>query len=353
VDLSVTGVGARTFQCEGCRGITKANFNVAVSQGDPRQMTYIDMQRLAGGNDDAASAGIGEYFINALVNGDPAGVDNFRYDFPGKIREFGGPLTVSQLANPSSAPFQLSCSDGGSPPNNTYRYRYTALSGSGETLASAESSVSCTGNVGTGGVSIIGRVFPVLGADTYNVYRTGANGATGTEKLAFNFPANTVGTTQLGVNSFVDTTLDASLGVPPPIANDTGNATAGGVLAAGAGAATGAVAGDISAARAAGTGVLWLGSNGSQSLDFGISNPGAFTLLGGGLFVPNLNISGGGSVVLGSTNVAGLGACNASSRFSWMAVTDNNAACAYGAAPAGGGGSVCPVFCDGTAWKIH
>jgi hypothetical protein len=353
VDLSVNGTAARTFQCEGCQGITKANFNVAVTGGDSRQMTYIDMQRLAGGDGDNANAGIGEYFINALVNGDPGGVDSFRYDFPGKVRELGGPLTVSQLANAPGEPFQLSCSDGGVPANNTYRYRFTAVSGGGETLASSEASVSCTGNVGAGGVSIIGHVFPVLGADSYNIYRTAANGGAGTEKLALNLPANSGVAIQNGANSYSDTTLDSNLGVPPPSANSTGNATVGGVLAAGANAATGAVAGDISAARTAGSGALWLGSDGSQSLDFGLSNSGGFTLLGGGLFTPSLSISGSGSLVLGSTTVASLGACNASDRFSWLAVIDNNAACAYGAAPAGGGATVCPVFCDGAAWKIH
>jgi len=56
---------------------------------------------------------------------------------------------------------------------------------------------------------------------------------------------------------------------------------------------------------------------------------------------------------MGSTTVAGLPACNASSKFAWLVATDQNAACAYGAAPSGGGGNVCPVFCDGSAWKIH
>jgi hypothetical protein len=354
VDLSVQGTSSRSFQCRGCRGITKRNFNTTVTGGDSRQITYIDMQRLPGPNGNAGQAGLGEYFINALVNGDPAGVDSFRYDFPGKVRDVGGPLTVKQLVNPSAAPFQLACSDGGSPVNNTYLYKYTALSGTGETLASsAESPAFCAGSVGVSGVSIIGRVFPVLGADSYNIYRTAANGASGTERLAVNIPANSISASSLGSNSFTDTTPDGSLGMVPPTANSTGNAVIGGVLAAGTGAALGAAAGDMSAARAAGSGVLWLGSNGSQSLDFGISNPGAFTLLGGGLFSPKVSLTGSGTLVMGSTTVASLGACNSSSRNSWLVVTDNNAACAYGAAPAGGGSTVCPVFCDGTAWKVH
>ena len=354
VDLSVLGDGSRSFLCRGCRGITKPNFNVAVTSGDNRQITYIDMQRLSGPNGNAGNAGLGEYFINALVNGDPAGVDDIRYDFPGKIREFGGPLSVNQLSNPTVAPVQLSCSDGGSPPTNTYKYKYTALSGAGETIAtSAEGSVSCTGNVGAGGVSIIGAVFPIIGADSYNIYRTAANGASGTEGLALTIPADSTGAASIGVNSFVDNIPDGSLSGAPPNANTTGNATVGGVLAAGAGAATGAVGGDISASRTAASGALWLGSNGSQSLDFGITHPGAFSLLGGILFSPGLSMIGSGQVVMGSTTVAGLPACNASDEFAWLVVTNQNAACTYGAAPTGGGGNSCPVFCDGSAWKVH
>ncbi len=354
IDLSEQGTDSRVFSCMDCRGITKPNFNVAVTNGDHRQITYIDMQRLPGPNGNAPNAGLGEYFINALVDGDPAGVDNFRYDFPGKIREFGGPLTVNQLANPSVAPIQLSCSDGGSPANNTYLYKYAAVSGTGQTLAtSAESSVSCTGHVGAGGVSIMGGVFPIIGADSYNIYRTTANGTSGTESLAVTIPANSAVVVPLSSNSFLDTTPDGSLGGFPSTANTTGNATIGGVLASGTSAASGSMAGDISASRSAGSGALWLGSNGTQSLDFGISNPGAFSLLGGVVFSPGFSVIGGGQLVMGSTTVAGLPTCNASSKFAWLVATDQNTACAYGVAPAGGGGNVCPVFCDGSAWKIH
>ncbi len=354
VDLSSFGIGTRAFLCTGCRGITKLNLKVPVTEGDTRQITYIDMQRLPGPNGNIGSAGLGEYFINALVNGDPAGVDNFRYDFPGKIREFGGPLDVNQLSNPTGGVFALSCSDGGTPPTNTYKYKYTALSASGETVASSsEESVSCTGNVGAGGVSIAGGLLPIIGADSYNIYRTAANATSGTEELAVTIPANSIGVSSIGANSFVDTTPDGSLGTFPPGANSTGNATVGGVLASGASAASGAMAGDISASRSAGTGALWLGSNGAQSLDFGISNPGAFSLLGGVVLSTGFSVIGSGKMVMGSTTVASLPTCNASNKFAWLVATDENVACAYGATPAGGGSNVCPVFCNGSAWEIH
>jgi hypothetical protein len=199
----------------------------------------------------------------------------------------------------------------------------------------------------------MGGVLPIIGADSYNIYRTPANGASGTESLALTIPANSSIVPSLSSNSFLDTTPDGGLGTFPSTANTTGNATVGGVLASGSSAASGAVAGDISASRSAGSGTLWLGSNGTQSLDFGISNPGAFSLLGGVVFSPGFSVIGGGQVVMGSTTVGSLPACNVSNEFAWVVVTNQNAACAYGAAPAGRGANVCPVFCDGSAWKIH
>lgn len=354
VNLSVNGAGSRTFECLGCRGLAKQNFNTAVTNGPSDQITLINLQRLPGANGGGTgSAGLGEYFINALINGDSSGIDSFRTDFPSKIRDVGGPLTVNQLSNPATSPLSPSCSDGGSPANNTYFYKYTALSGSGETIASPESvAVSCTGQVGVGGVSISGALRAVFGADSYNIYRTVAGGAPGTEKFALNVPANSVANTAVGANSFVDTIPDGSLDGLPPSANGTGNEVVAGVLAAGA-AATGSSPGDISAARAGTSGALWLGSNGSQSLDFGITNAGAFSLLGGSLFTPGINVAGSGRLVLGNSTVASLGVCNTSNRFSVTAVSDNNATCSYGAAPTGGGATACPVFCDGSAWKIH
>jgi hypothetical protein len=38
---------------------------------------------------------------------------------------------------------------------------------------------------------------------------------------------------------------------------------------------------------------------------------------------------------------------------SFSTVTDNSAACAYGASPAPGGTTKCPIWCNGTAWTIH
>jgi hypothetical protein len=258
-------------------------------------------------------------------------------------------LTVNQLAAPSFA-FQLSCATPGS---TTWFYKATAASGSGESLASIETSVTGCANSVNATNFITGKVRPVLGADSYKIYRSSAAGGSGSEGFAVEIPANQPAFLGANANTFQDETPDASLGGPPPTANSTGNAIVGGVLAAGSGAATGAAAGDLSAARGAGSGMLWLGSDGTQSLDFGVTNAGAFSLLGGGLVTPAMSIAGAGQLFMGSTTVASLPACNSASKLSWLVVTDHNAACAYGAAPAGSGSSVCPVFCDGSSWKIH
>jgi hypothetical protein len=271
------------------------------------------------------------------------------------VRLLGGPLTVNALANPANWIVYQQCSDGGTPANNTYRYKFTALSGTGQSLASGEASVSCAGQIGVGGVSVTLGLLPVPGADSYKLYRTVANGASGTELgVPTLYPANILAPgVPAGETAAVDTTVDGALSGSPPAANTTGNATVAGVLAAGGAPPTGAVAGDLSAVRDAGRGMLWMGGSGAQSLDFGVTNPGFFSLLGGGLIGSGLILAGSGQLFIGSTTVATLPVCNASNRLSWLAVTDANAACAYGAAPAGGGANVCPVFCDGSAWKIH
>ncbi len=314
INLSAVGDANRYFFCYACGGIGASNLNVTVTGATNNQITYVDVQRLAGTLGSAPDAGLGDYFINALVNGDSAGLDAFRYDFPGKIREFGGPLMVNQLAAPAFA-FQLNCATPGS---TTWFYKATAASGSGESLASIETSVTGCANTVNATNFINGRLRPVLGADSYKIYRSTAAGGSGSEGFALQIPANQSGFAGGNANTFQDTTPDGSLGGPPPNVNTTGNATVGGVLAAGAGAATGAVAGDLSASRSAGSGTLWLGSDGTQSLDFGVTNPGAFSLLGGGLFTPAMSISGAGQLLMGSTTVASLPACNGVEQI-WLA----------------------------------
>jgi hypothetical protein len=68
------------------------------------------------------------------------------------------------------------------------------------------------------------------------------------------------------------------------ITDDGTNVTTTKTFSAGT-AATGITAGDMSAARAAGTGKFWFGSNGSQSMDFALTTAGQYSLTGGLLSV--------------------------------------------------------------------
>jgi hypothetical protein len=348
--INLTGVGAcnRSFFCYACTGITKSNFTIAIGVASTNPITYIDVQRLPGSIGPGPGAGQGDYFVNALVNGDSAGADAFRYDFPGKIRELGGPLAVRQLGSPTVS--GLSCATAGS---TTWFYKATAVSGSGESLPSSEVPIANCANSVSSTNFIQGSIKPVLGADSYKIYRSTAAGGSGSEAFTVSVVANQAGFAGGNANSFQDVTPDGSLGGAPPTVNTTGNATIAGVLAAGTGAAPGAASGDVSASRGASQGVLWLGTNGSQSLDFGVSNAGTFSLLGGGLVAPAVRINGTGQLFMGSIPAASLPSCTGSNKFSWLAITDQTTACAYGASPAGGGANVCPVFCDGSAWKIH
>jgi hypothetical protein len=66
----------------------------------------------------------------------------------------------------------------------------------------------------------------------------------------------------------------------------------------------------------------------------------------------NTGTTGSLTTVGGLSNPSGL--CNSTSNVGgWQTIVDNNAACAYGGTPTGGGTTKCPVYCDGTSWKIH
>jgi hypothetical protein len=66
----------------------------------------------------------------------------------------------------------------------------------------------------------------------------------------------------------------------------------------------------------------------------------------------NLGIIGGLTTVSGLSFISGM--CSSTQNAgTWLTIVDNNAACTYLGTPTGGGTTRCPVYCDGTAWKIH
>ena len=85
--------------------------------------------------------------------------------------------------------------------------------------------------------------------------------------------------------------------------------------------------------------------------------PTTFTNLGSGTLNRIFETVGGSAALpfgaIQSAPVSTLPTCNASMADTLIPAFNNNAACSYGAAPAAGTTAVCPVFCDGTAWKIH
>jgi hypothetical protein len=93
---------------------------------------------------------------------------------------------------------------------------------------------------------------------------------------------------QLAPTTIVQATFGGSVGYtfPSSVLVPSGSVSAGTL-------ATGATTGDLSAARSATTGAVFWGSNGSQYLDFGLTTAGRFTLNGAGLTVTTNGIASG------------------------------------------------------------
>jgi hypothetical protein len=58
-----------------------------------------------------------------------------------------------------------------------------------------------------------------------------------------------------------------------------------------------------------------------------------------------------GEIFVGNFTVSGLPTCGASDKGLRATITDANAACTFAGTPTGGGSTVCPAYCDGSAWK--
>lgn len=233
IDLSTSGSLSRTFRCLFCPGLglsRSGNVNVALytaaSGGDSRTSVEIDVRRPPG-YPARAGADLGESFTNVLING--AAPDNYRLDFAGEVNALGA-LLVPQLAAPASM-FSITCSAGTG--SNTYKYKATALNHLGETVGSAEATMTCAGAIGVSGVTAQGNVMPVPGADHYKIYRTVAGGASNSEHFAVQIVADAVNVSALGPNSFLDNVADGSLGAAIPTINTTGYLTAGGTVSIG------------------------------------------------------------------------------------------------------------------------
>lgn len=231
INLNVNGTAPRTFICKACRGIsqygrTASNGTIgiigitsAVTNGENQQITRVDVERLAD-YPNGTVGDMGEFFINALVNGAP--IDAFLNTWLGKGLFWGGPLTINQLLSPNAGGLGvavLTCSSAGS--TDSYQYEMTGVSGTGETQPSAPLTQTCNSAIGVAGVSMAGTLYPLQGAASYNVYRTVAGGSTfdlDQSVPAFQFFSSA------SSNGFIDMVPDGSLntGRHPPTSNSTG-----------------------------------------------------------------------------------------------------------------------------------
>jgi hypothetical protein len=225
VDFGTVTSNRSVFRCTGCSGLTAQNFKVPTpGSGSANHITVIENDAPNGPQNGAPSHG-----INVLAGNDSAALDNFRQDVAAKMRIMGGYLTVPQLSTPTNVN-SLACTSSGS---TTYYYKITAVSGGLESTPSLEYSVPSCASTVSGINSITGRFYPVVGADSYNVYRSTAAGGSGSEKLDQTIAANSY-TGQItpnagSPNSFTDTTPDGSLGAQVvPVTNATGKINAGG-----------------------------------------------------------------------------------------------------------------------------
>jgi hypothetical protein len=225
VDFGTTASNRNVFLCRGCTGLTQQNFKIPTpGSGNANHVVMVE-------NDapDGAMGGAPSHSINILAGNDSTALDNFRQDIAAKVRIMGGYLSVPQVTSPSYV-FQLACANSGSA---TYFYKITSVSGGLESPPISEYTVSsCAGTV-SGTNSITGRFYPVVGADSYNIYRTVANGSSGTEHLEQTLAANSYTgqvTPSAGIlGSFTDSTPDGSLGSQTPASmNATGQINAGG-----------------------------------------------------------------------------------------------------------------------------
>jgi len=260
------------------QGITTDPLNVLASNQPPTGSLSMNSQKITNlacpttGND-ALAWGCNATIANLTVTG--------TFNQSGTAGEnFTGLLTVSQIATPSAPTITAVGTTGAT----TYYYFVVCHdSNGGTTLGSASGSIT-NANATLSGTNYDSVAWTLpTNAVNCDILRNTANTITGAQSITGGLAVKTSPTLDESNTTSVYTV---------PTRNTTGDGQFAGALSAGT-VATGIATGDLSAARAAGTGMLWLGSNGSQDLDFGITNASNFTLLGGGLTVPTGGINSG------------------------------------------------------------
>ncbi len=224
VDLSANPGNRAVFLCKGCTGLTGQNFKLPTPGATAASHFVVVENDAANGNQN----GVPSHGINILAGNDSTIFDDFRQDIPAKMRIMGGYLNVPQVLSPSYVYNIIPAV----PASTTYYYKVTSVSGSNEALPIGEYSFTNGPAAISGSSTVTGTFYPVVGADSYKIYRTAAGGASGSEGYSMTVPANQF-TGQIvprggTPNSFTDSTPDGSLGAAPPSTNSTGKINAGG-----------------------------------------------------------------------------------------------------------------------------
>src|ERR1051326_7355380 len=121
---SSSGGSQNAIRFENIKGLKKANFDFQTIGGGNTDVREIFNHRAPGADLDA---GVNDHLL--ITNSEA--FEEGRHDFASKVNVFGGPLKVRQLAAPSNV---AAVATGGT--GTTRGYRVSAISGTGETLAS-------------------------------------------------------------------------------------------------------------------------------------------------------------------------------------------------------------------------
>ena len=268
------------------QGVLLQPLNILASLYPPTGPLSMNSQKITNlacptTTDDALAFGCNATVNNLTVTG------GFTQNSSGAA--FFGLLTDTQISNPTIT----SATAIGTTGATQYYYFLVCHDGNtGTTLASAGVSVA-NANATLSGTNYvqIAWTFPTHALNC-DILRNTTNTTTGAQSITGGLAVTA---------SPVNDTSNSTSAYTIPTRNTTGDGQFAGALSAGT-PTTGIATGDLSASRAAGTGLLGLGSNGSQSLDFGITNASTFTLTGGGLVLPSTLTVTGAVTLTGGLN---------------------------------------------------
>ena len=208
------GSAGRTFlRLENMRGMSQANLDVQGPDSYQSQQE-IFFHRPPNGPYDW---GVNDH---VYLTG-PDHYEEGRNDFASKVNVFGGPLKIRRLGAPAGV---VATPTGAG--TVAYSYRVTAVSGSGETVASAATTCANRARLDREHFNII-TWHPVLGADSYRIYgRTG-----GDERLLGTVYTHEIRPSHLGDGARVTSFKDDGSAAPSaalPRENSTGQLIAEG-----------------------------------------------------------------------------------------------------------------------------